>query len=98
MTGVARAVPRRPGGVLNPPPEEYVTFREFVDLRDRHVRDVGRLDTEKADAADVQELTKRVDALRGALITFALSVAGSAVVFALGTLALLWQFGGGGSP
>lgn len=78
------------------PPDEYVTFREFVDLRDRHVRDTARLDTEKADAADVQALSVRVDALRSALITFALSIAGSAIVFALGTLALLWQFGGHG--
>lgn len=76
------------------PPEEFVTFREFVDLRDRHVRDVGRLDDEKADASDVQELAKQFAALRGALLTFALSIAGSAIVFAIGTLALLWQFGG----
>lgn len=72
------------------PPEEFVTFREFIELRDRS----RAMETQKADASDVQELSKRVDALRGALITFALSVAGSAIVFALGTLALLWQLGG----
>lgn len=79
---------------MSPPAEEYVTFREFVDLRDRHDKTLRTLDEEKADASGVQELSKRVDALRGALITFALSVAGSAIVFALGTLALLWQLGG----
>lgn len=76
--------------------DEYVTFREFVDLRDRSDREVRRLDEEKADKTDVQKLTLSVDSLRGSLITFALSVAGSAIVFALGTLVLLWQFGGQG--
>lgn len=78
---------------MNPPAprgDELVTFREFEDLRSR-VRD---LDREKADAVAVADLATKVDALRSALITFSLSIAGSAVVFALGTLALLWQLGG----
>jgi hypothetical protein len=84
---------------VNPPSsraEEFVTFREFEDLRARFRDVTDKLDTEKADATAVSDLAQKVDSLRSALITFSLSIAGSAIVFALGTLALLWQLGGHG--
>lgn len=81
---------------MNPPasPDEYVTFREFEDLRSRFRDVTDKLDREKADAVAVADLAKKVEGLRAALITFSLSIAGSAIVFALGTLALMWQLGG----
>lgn len=82
------------GAHVNPPPDEGVSYREFAAAVTRHDGALVKLDTEKADASDVAMLSQRVDALRSALITFALSIAGSAIVFALGTLALLWQLGG----
>lgn len=81
---------------MNPPTaEEFVTYREFADHRTSAREIAEKLDREKADLAAVSDLAKKVEALRTALITFALSIAGSAIVFALGTLALLWQLGGG---
>lgn len=82
---------------MNPPApkaDEYVTFREFEDLRTSVRAATDKLDTEKADAVAVADLAAKVESLRSALITFSLTIAGSAVVFALGTLALLWQLGG----
>lgn len=56
-------------------------------------RRVGRVETEKADDDDVKSLAEEVKSLRRALYTFALSVVGSAVVFAFTVFELLGRGG-----
>jgi hypothetical protein len=59
----------------------------------RAERDIEKLDDQKAELRDLNALTEEVRSLRKAVVAFAFSIAGSAIVFALTVLYLL---GGGG--
>jgi hypothetical protein len=56
---------------------------------DRAERDIQKLDVEKAEKTDLSRLTDEVAGLRRALIGFAITIGGSAIVFAFGIVAAL---------
>jgi hypothetical protein len=56
---------------------------------DRAERDIEKLDREKAEKDDMSRLADEVAGLRRALIGFAITIGGSAIVFAFGIVAAL---------
>lgn len=71
-------------GTLRYEVDELKKFREDTERWRRNV-DQDRRDLEFL-RKDVADLTKAFDSLRRMLLTFALSVAGSAIIFALSVL------------
>jgi hypothetical protein len=62
---------------------------EAVLVRIRRAeRDIEKLDDNKAELRDLNALTEEVRSLRKAVVAFAFSIAGSAIVFALTVLYL----------
>ena len=55
----------------------------------RAEQDIQKLDQDKAEAKDLSRLADEVAGLRKALIGFAITIGGSAIVFAFGIVAAL---------
>jgi hypothetical protein len=55
----------------------------------RAEQDIQKLDAEKAEEADVSRLADEVAGLRKALIGFAITIGGSAIIFAFGIVTAL---------
>ena len=55
----------------------------------RAERDIEKLDREKAEGSDLTRLADEVASLRRALVGFAITIGGSAIVFAFGIVAVL---------
>jgi hypothetical protein len=68
------------------PPDETIAWR--LNVAEQKLRD---LDMEKAEAKDLIALADEVHGLRRALMVFALSMVGTALMFVLGVLALVAQ-------